>query len=98
MAVLPSRTATFLFTDIEGSTRLLRGLGDRYAAVLAEHRRVLRAASRRHGGREVGTEGDGSFVVFGRAGDAVAAAAEGAAGVGRSAVSGGVPRSSADGS
>lgn len=44
MAELPSGTVTFLFTDIEGSTRLLKQLRDRYGEVLAEHRRILRAA------------------------------------------------------
>jgi predicted ATPase/class 3 adenylate cyclase len=74
MAELPSGTVTFLFTDIEGSTRLLTRLGDRYAEVLAEHQRVLRAAFDEHGGREVHTEGDAFFVAFWRASDAVAAA------------------------
>jgi WD40 repeat protein/class 3 adenylate cyclase len=77
MADLPSGTLTFLFTDIEGSTRLLRQLRDRYSAVLADHRRILRAAFQRYGGEEIGTEGDSFFVVFRRARDAVAAAAEG---------------------
>src|SRR3954469_7649174 len=75
MALLPGGTVTFVFTDIEGSTRLLQRLGDRYATVLGEHRRVLRAECGRHGGEEVGTEGDGSFIVFPRAGDAVTAVA-----------------------
>ena len=65
-----------LFTDIEGSTRLLHELGGRYADVLAEHRRVLRDAFSRHGGVEVDTQGDAFFVAFARAGDAVAAAGE----------------------
>jgi class 3 adenylate cyclase len=73
---LPSGTVTFLFTDIEGSTRLLHELGERYADVLAEHRRVLREAFSRHGGVEVDTQGDAFFVAFARAGDAVAAAGE----------------------
>jgi predicted ATPase len=67
---------TFLFTDIEGSTRLLRELGDGYAEVLAEHHRVLREAWRRHDGVEVDTQGDAFFVAFARASDAVAAAAD----------------------
>jgi class 3 adenylate cyclase len=50
---LPSGTVTLLFTDIEGSTRLLHELGERYVDVLAEHRRVLREAFSRHGGVEV---------------------------------------------
>jgi predicted ATPase len=73
---LPSGTVTLLFTDIEGSTRLLHELGSRYADVLAEHRRVLREAFSRHGGVEVDTQGDAFFVAFARAGDAVAAAGE----------------------
>jgi class 3 adenylate cyclase len=52
---LPSGTVTFLFTDIEGSTRLLNELGEQYADVLAEHRRALREAFERHGGVEVDT-------------------------------------------
>jgi DNA-binding NarL/FixJ family response regulator/class 3 adenylate cyclase len=65
---------TFLFTDIEGSTRLLRRLGDGYGAVLADHRRLLRAACTGHGGAEVGAQGDAYFAVFPRARDALAAA------------------------
>jgi predicted ATPase len=62
---LPRGTVTFLFTDIEGSTRLLHGLGaDEYASALAEHRRVLREAFERHGGVEVDTQGDAFFVAF----------------------------------
>jgi class 3 adenylate cyclase len=55
---LPHGTVTFLFTDIEGSTRLVQELGDEYADVLAEHRRRLRDQFARHGGVEVSTEGD----------------------------------------
>ena len=73
----PTGTVTFLFTDIEGSTRLVRELGDAYAEVLAEHRRVLREAWQQHEGVEVDTQGDAFFVAFGRASDAVAAAADG---------------------
>ena len=76
MRELPSGTVTFLFTDIEGSTRLLRELGDAYAEALAEHRRVLRKAFARHGGVEVDTQGDAFFVAFARASDALAAAGE----------------------
>ncbi len=71
---LPSGTVTFLFTDIEGSTRLLHELGDRYADVLAEHRRALREAFVSHGGAEVDTQGDAFFVAFARASDGLAAA------------------------
>ena len=75
MPELPSGTVTLLFTDIEGSTRLLHELGDGYAAALEEHRRVLRGAFDRHGGIEVDTQGDAFLVAFERATDAVAAAA-----------------------
>jgi class 3 adenylate cyclase len=74
MSGLPSGTVTFLFTDIEGSTRLLRRLGERYVEVLGRHDRLVRAACAGHGGREVNTQGDAFFVAFARAGDAVAAA------------------------
>jgi predicted ATPase len=68
---------TLLFTDVEGSTRLLHELGDRYGEALHEHRRRLRAAFADHDGVEVDTQGDALFVAFGRASDAVAAAADG---------------------
>jgi predicted ATPase/class 3 adenylate cyclase len=71
---LPSGTVTFLFSDIVGSTQLLREDRESYAAALAEHRRMLRDAFAAHGGREVDTEGDGFFVAFPTAGEAVAAA------------------------
>jgi class 3 adenylate cyclase len=71
---LPSGTVTFLFTDIEGSTKLLHELGDAYAETLAEHRRVLREAFAARGGVEVDTQGDAFFYAFARARDAVAAA------------------------
>jgi predicted ATPase len=74
---LPTGTVTFLFTDIEGSTRLLHELGDGYPEALSEHRRALRAAIAAHGGVEVDTQGDAFFVAFSRARDAVAAAADG---------------------
>jgi predicted ATPase/class 3 adenylate cyclase len=73
---LPSGTVTFLFTDVEGSTRLLQEHGDAYADLLAEHRRVLREAFVRHNGVEVDTQGDAFFVAFPRAAGAVAAAEE----------------------
>lgn len=73
---LPSGTVTFLFTDVEGSTRLLEELGDeRYAAVLAEHHRVCREVWSAHGGVEVDTAGDAFFVAFARPSDALSAAA-----------------------
>ena len=64
---LPPGTVTLLFTDIEGSTRLLHELGDRYPDVLAQHRDLLRAAFAAHGGYEVDTQGDAFFVAFPRA-------------------------------
>jgi len=67
---------TLLFTDIEGSTRLLHELGDRYGAALAEHRRIVRETCTAHDGAEVDTQGDAFFVAFARATDAVAAATE----------------------
>jgi class 3 adenylate cyclase len=76
---LPSGTVTFLFTDVEGSTRLLREVGDRYADLLSDHRRLLREAFARYGGVEVDTQGDAFFVAFTRASDALAAAADGQA-------------------
>src|SRR4051812_19162002 len=82
MRELPSGTVTFLFTDIEGSTKLLHELGDAYAEALAEHRRGLRAAFAAHGGVEVDTQGDAFFVAFARAGDALACAREGQASLG----------------
>lgn len=74
---LPQGTVTLLFTDIEGSTSLLKRLGSGYAAVLGEHRRILREAARQHGGREVDTQGDAFFFAFGRATAALNAAVAG---------------------
>src|SRR5690348_6540020 len=74
MPTPPTGTVTLLFTDIEGSTRLLQQLGARYADVLAAHQQILRAACQHWKGYEVRTEGDSFFVAFGRAGDAVHAA------------------------
>jgi predicted ATPase len=74
---LPSGTVTFLFTDVEGSTKLLHELGaDRYADALAEHRRVIRESFAQHGGVEVDTQGDAFFVAFPTAPAALAAAGE----------------------
>jgi predicted ATPase len=74
---LPTGTVTFLFTDVEGSTKLLDRLGaERYAEALAEHRRALRDAFGRHGGVEVDTQGDAFFVAFATAPSAVSAARE----------------------
>src|SRR3954453_835352 len=76
MAVLPSGTVTFLFTDVEGSTRLLAELGAvTYAEALGRHREVLREAFAAHGGVELDTQGDSCFIVFERAADALASAA-----------------------
>jgi class 3 adenylate cyclase len=74
MTTLHGGTVTFVFTDIEGSTKLLERLGDRYAEALAEHRRILRDAFGSRGGREIDTQGDAFFYAFERARDAVAAA------------------------
>jgi predicted ATPase len=74
---LPRGTVTFLFTDIEGSTRVLQELGaERYAAALDGHRRVVREACARHDGVEVDAQGDAFFVAFPTAQGALAAAAE----------------------
>ncbi len=70
---LPAGTVTFLFTDIEGSTQLLKRLGDGYQEVMTEHRRLLRAAFEEAGGKEIDTQGDAFFVAFPRAKDAVLA-------------------------
>ena len=74
MNVLPSGTITFLFTDIEGSTRLLQELGDAYGEVVRDHRRLLRDELGEKGGTEVDTQGDAFFYSFTRARDAVAGA------------------------
>ena len=72
---LPTGTVTFLFTDIEGSTRLLTELGpERYADALQEHRRIVRAACASQDGVEVDTQGDAFFVAFPTARGALAAA------------------------
>src|SRR5512133_2731858 len=77
MAERPRGTVTFLFTDVEGSTSLLKHLRDGCGVVLSEHARLLREAFAAHGGEEVDTQGDGFFYVFSRARDAAAAAADG---------------------
>jgi class 3 adenylate cyclase len=74
MRDLPRGTVTFLFTDVEGSTRLLKELRDGYADVLAEHQRILREAFEAAGGQEIDTQGDSFFVAFRRAKDAVTGA------------------------
>ncbi len=75
-STLPTGVVTLFFTDVEGSTKLLHELGDGYAEALHEHRRLLRDAFTAHEGVEVDTQGDAFFVAFGRASDAVAAAAD----------------------
>jgi predicted ATPase/class 3 adenylate cyclase len=74
LSPLPTGTVTFLFTDIEGSTRLATVLGDRFAGRLAEHHRTLRDAIAGNNGTVVSTEGDAFFAVFADATDAVGAA------------------------
>lgn len=74
MGSLPSGAVTFLFTDVEGSTRLVKQLRERYAEVLAVHQTLLREAFRSHAGHEVDTQGDSFFVAFGNARDALLAA------------------------
>ena len=76
MSGLPSGAVTFLFTDIEGSTRLVKALRGRYAEVLAEHRRLVRAAIAGQGGYEVDTQGDAFFAAFAGAKQAVLCAVE----------------------
>ena len=71
---MPSGTVTMLFTDIEGSTKLLKQLGDRYGELLAVHRRLLRQSFDAQGGREMDTQGDAFFIAFARARNAVEAA------------------------
>jgi DNA-binding NarL/FixJ family response regulator/class 3 adenylate cyclase len=76
MTDLPSGTLTFMFTDVEGSTSLLRQLRDDYAAVMAEHERLLRETFEGAGGREIDAQGDSLFFAFARPTEAVRAAAE----------------------
>ena len=76
MSSLPSGTVTFLFTDIEGSTRLLQQLGEKYAALFTEQRRLLRHACETNHGNVVGTTGDSFFVAFPSAVDGLSAAVQ----------------------
>src|ERR1700730_10192540 len=76
LRLLATQTFTFLFTDIEGSTAMLRRLGDGYAEVLSDHHRLIRAALAAHGGREIDTQGDAFFAVFSSASGCVAAVIE----------------------
>ena len=71
---MAAQTLTFLFTDIEGSTAMLKRLGDGYAQVLADHHRLIRDALAAHDGREVDTQGDAFFAVFSSARACVCAA------------------------
>jgi class 3 adenylate cyclase len=76
MRQLPEGTVTFVFTDVEGSTRLLQQLGDRYAEVARDHRRIVREALGGAGGTEIDTQGDAFFFSFARARDAARGAVE----------------------
>jgi predicted ATPase len=72
---LPRGTVTFLFSDIEGSTRLLQELGNGYVDLLQGHQRIFREVIEEHDGVEISTEGDSFFVVFPNPLEAVQAAA-----------------------
>src|ERR687892_689317 len=74
MTTLPSGTVTFVFSDIEGSTGLLKRLGERYGELIAEHRRIVRETYGAHGGVEIDAQGDALFFAFARARDAVSGA------------------------
>ncbi len=73
---ISSRTITFLFTDIEGSTKLLQRLGDKYTGVLLDHNKILRDSLKKFGGKEIDTAGDGFFISFDKAKNGILAAAE----------------------
>ena len=70
-AALPVGIVTFVFTDVEDSTGLVLELGDAYPQVIADHRRLVRDASERHGGYEIDSRGDEFFLAFARADDAI---------------------------
>jgi class 3 adenylate cyclase len=76
MSTLPSGTVTFVFSDIQGSTALVKRLGEGYGDVLADHRRLVRETFTGYGGVEIDTQGDAFFFAFARARDAVAAAVD----------------------
>src|SRR2546423_9659437 len=73
MAQRPTGTVTFVFTDIEGSTALLKQLGERYGEVLSQHRRIVRETFGAAGGSEIDTQGDAFFFAFPPAPQAVTA-------------------------
>ncbi len=73
---LPAGTVTFVFSDVEGSTELLKRLGDAYATLIADHRRIVRETFSAHGGVEIDAQGDAFFFAFARARDAATAAVE----------------------
>jgi len=76
VVALPSGTVTFVFSDVEGSTELLKRLGDAYATLIADHRRIVRETFGAHDGIEIDAQGDAFFFAFARARDAAAAAVE----------------------
>jgi class 3 adenylate cyclase len=76
MATLPTGTVTFVFSDIEGSTELMKRLGERYGELIGQHRRIIRETFGAHDGAEIDTQGDSFFFAFARARDAVAAAVD----------------------
>jgi predicted ATPase/class 3 adenylate cyclase len=76
MTDLPTGTITFLFTDIEGSTRLVNQIGSQFRSVLERHQALIRDAVAGHAGVEIATEGDSFFCVFDTAPDGLAAAVD----------------------
>src|SRR3954447_11329914 len=72
----PGGTLTFVFTDVEGSTQLLRRLGDGYTEVLTRHDRIIRGACAENDGHEIDSQGDAHFLAFARAHDAIPPAAQ----------------------
>jgi class 3 adenylate cyclase len=73
---LPAGTVTFVFSDVEGSTELLKRLGDHYAELISDHRSIVRETFGAHGGIEIDAQGDAFFFAFSRARDAAAAAVD----------------------
>jgi len=74
MTIRPSGTVTFVFSDVEGSTGLLKRLGERYGELIGEHRHIVRETYGAHDGFEIDAQGDAFFFAFARARDAVGAA------------------------